>query len=264
MENIKLRLIRWMVQAIWMSVSQLGKMCVEFTMDVIECVILSSQCSYLNLSYIVRTIFGIAPYQPNDPFTSTGRSLVAAGYAVYSSSIELVISLGPSGSDGAAGFTLDPSLVHSGNHSATECFRLSRPNLSCPTQGSTYSLNEGREPDWPGGLRQWIHDAKRGNTPSGTVYSSRYICSLCADVHRTILTGGWAGNPRPHLRLLYEAAPMAHVAQACGGRGSDGNGNLLDVVPEGLHGRTCVLLGSEGDILELESYGDIQQSSKTY
>merc|ERR1712238_478170 len=114
------------------------------------------------------------------------------------------------------------------------------------------------EPDWPDGLRRWIHDAKRGLTPSKTKYSSRYVCSLCADVHRTILKGGWAGNPRPHLRLLYEAAPLAHVVEGCGGRGSDGVKNLLDVTAPplvgggggsrggggGLHHRVPVFLGS--------------------
>ena len=192
---------------------------------------------------------------------------MAAGYAVYSSSIEFVISLGISGSQGAAGFTLDPSLVKTGNQhssSADECFVLSRPDLTCPQRGSYYSLNDGREPDWPQGLQRWIYDAKRGKTPSKTIYSARYICSLCADIHRTFIKGGWAGNPRPHLRLLYEAAPLAHVAQACGGKGSDGVMNILDIIPEGLHSRTCVFIGSSNDIKELEEYGDIQQSAKTY
>lgn len=208
----------------------------------------------------------------NKSFSSSGRCLVAAGYCVYSSSIEFVISLGQSGCDGCASFTLNQYQLHELCRkniedvvtTIPECFILSRPNMRCPTSGPYYSLNDGREPDWPQGLKRWVQDAKRGLTPSKTIFSSRYICSLCADVHRTLIKGGWAGNPRPHLRLLYEASPLAHVVEACGGQGSDGIQNLLDLVPNGLHDRTSVFIGSMDDIIELESYGDIQQGAKKY
>jgi len=225
--------------------------------------------SNLDVSVPTGSIFGIAPYVVDKPFSSPGRKLVAAGYAVYSSSLEFVISL-TNGSDSfAAGFTLaNQNLLQScginQESNVAARFVLSRPNMQCPRQGSYYSLNEGREPDWPEGLKRWVRDAKRGSLPSGQVYSSRYICSLCADVHRTLLKGGWAGNPRPHLRLLYEAAPLAHIAEACGGKGSDGVRNILDIVPIGLHDRTCVYIGSINDVKELEDYGDVQQSAKTY
>jgi fructose-1,6-bisphosphatase I len=234
--------------------------------------------SNLDVSVPTGSIFGIAPHTPTNPFSSSGRSLVSAGYSVYSSSLEFVISLSPSTvsesqsddksnleQSAAAGFTLDPRRLSSNCEvDGAECFVLSRPNMKCPPKGNFYSLNDGREPDWPEGLKSWIHDAKRGLTPSGTTYSSRYVCSLCADVHRTFIKGGWAGNPRPHLRLLYEAAPLAHIAEACGGRGSDGIMNLLDIKPVDLHSRTCVFIGSIEDVKELESYGDVQQSPKTY
>ena len=223
--------------------------------------------SNLDISVPTGTIFGIAPHNAEAPFSTSGRHLVAAGYTVYSSSTELVISLG----DEAVGFTLDPSLLSSTTSSSTtpfpnaDAFLLSRPEIQCPTFGPYYSLNEAREPDWPDGLRRWIHDAKLGQTASGAKYSSRYVCSLCADVHRTLLKGGWAGNPRPHLRLLYEAAPLAFVTEAAGGRGSDGVRELLDIVPTGLHDRVCVFLGGKGDVGDLvEGYGNVQQGAQTY
>mmetsp|Transcript_6983 Transcript_6983/g.20940 ORF Transcript_6983/g.20940 Transcript_6983/m.20940 type:complete len:386 (-) Transcript_6983:206-1363(-) len=218
--------------------------------------------SNLEISIPTGTIFGIASYNRTAPFSSPGRALLAAGYSVYSSSFEFVLSLGVSGSMGAAGFTFDPTREQ--QNRAADRFILTRPSILCPSHGPYYSLNSGREPDWPEGLKRWIHDAKRGHTPSGTVFSARYVCSLCADVHRTLIKGGWAGNPRPHLRLLYEAAPLAAVAEACQGRGSDGKQNILDIVPEGLHDRVHVFIGSAGDVLELEAYGDVQQTSKTY
>ena len=90
-------------------------------------------------------------------------------------------------------------------------------------------------------------------------YSSRYVCSLVADVHRTLLYGGWAGNPRNHLRLLFEAAPLAYLLEGAGGKGTDGLVNLSSISPSDLHMRLPVFLGSPEDINELMSYGDVQQ-----
>ena len=113
-----------------------------------------------------------------------------------------------------------------------------------------------------------MDDAKTGSTPSATKFSSRYVCALVADAHRTLLRGGWAGNPRPHLRLLYEAFPLAHIVEACGGQASDGKVDILDLQPSGLHERTPLFLGSSEDVAELvsygESYGGVQQRATTY
>mmetsp|Transcript_18634 Transcript_18634/g.39995 ORF Transcript_18634/g.39995 Transcript_18634/m.39995 type:complete len:532 (+) Transcript_18634:71-1666(+) len=210
--------------------------------------------SNLDVAAPTGSIFGI--FRRSDdagsPFESPPRqSMVAAGYTLYSSSTELVLAgLGKH----VVGFTLDPQGT----------FRLSNPGIVCPDRGPYYSLNEAREPDWPDGLRRWIDDAKRGRTPAGTAYSARYVCSLAADFHRTLLKGGWAGNPRPHLRLLYEAAPLAFVAEKAGGAGSDGVAKLLDVEPAGLHHRVCCFLGSKLDMEDLVAYGDVQQKGKQY
>ena len=218
--------------------------------------------SNLDVNVPTGTIFGIyIPAEENvgnekSLFFSknmTGRSsLIAAGYVLYSSSTEMVISVE---AKQAVGFTLDPRCNR---------FVLSRENIKCSERGPYYSLNEAREPDWPAGLKKWIHDAKVGRTPSGGKYSSRYICSLVGDFHRTLLKGGWAGNPRPHLRLLYEAAPLAYIVEAAGGYGSDGEQNLLDVELEEIHDRVCVFLGSKKDVSDLEGYGDIQQEFRRY
>jgi fructose-1,6-bisphosphatase I len=85
------------------------------------------------------------------------------------------------------------------------------------------------------------------------------------DFHRTLLYGGVAMNPRCHLRLVYEANPLALLAEQAGGRGSDGKQRIMDIAPSQLHQRLPLFLGSPDDIEELESYGDVQQlSSKTY
>lgn len=202
------------------------------------------------------------------PFSQPGRNLVVAGYALYSSSTELVMALPVASTSESAvfGFTLNPRQRVGGGtvKEMAAAFQLSRREIQCPSFGPYYSLNEAREPDWPQGLKDWVSDAKRGQTTLGRTHSSRYICSLCGDFHRTLLVGGWAGNPRPHLRLLYEAAPLAFVVEAAGGRGSNGQMDLLDISPQGLHDRTCVFLGSTDNIEDLLSYKDIQQGSTSY
>ena len=133
------------------------------------------------------------------------KSMIAAGYVMYSSSTELVITLGRG--KGTHGFTLD--------RKKNEYF-LTKHRMKCPERGAYYSLNEGRASDWPDGLRRYISNIKDGKGESGKKYSLRYICSLVADAHRTLLYGGWAANPRKHLRLLFEAAPIAFIFEEAG------------------------------------------------
>lgn len=125
--------------------------------------------------------------------------------------------------------------------------------------GQIYSVNDARYFDWPLGLRRYIDDIRQGKGQYPKKYSARYICSLVADLHRTILYGGIAMNPRSHLRLLYEANPLSFLVEQAGGKGSDGKRRILDIEPKKLHERLPLFLGSPKDILELESYGDVQQ-----
>ena len=120
-------------------------------------------------------------------------------------------------------------------------------------------MNDARYFDWPEGLKKYIDTVRQGKGQSKKKYSARYICCLVADFHRTVLYGGLAMNPRHHLRLVFEAAPLAFVAEQAGGSGSDGRARLLDLVPSKLHEKLPVFLGSAEDIAELESYGDVRQ-----
>ncbi|WZN67288.1 fructose-1,6-bisphosphatase [Chloropicon roscoffensis] len=201
----------------------------------------------------VGSIFGVYEHDEALGVLRPGRDLVAAGYVLYSSSCLLVLTRG----DGVDGFTLD--------REAGE-FVLTHPDLRVRERGQIYSVNDARYWDWPQGLRDFIDAIRRGEgTGGGGQYSARYVCSLVADVHRTLLYGGLAMNPRSHLRLLYEGFPMAFVMEQAGGKGVNGKTNLLDMTPSGLHQKTPVFVGSSGDIAELLSYGDVvQTSTKTY
>lgn len=125
--------------------------------------------------------------------------------------------------------------------------------------GQIYSVNDARYFDWPEGLRKYIDTVRQGKGKYPKKYSARYICSLVADLHRTLLYGGVAMNPRDHLRLVYEANPLSFLVEHAGGRGSDGKHKILSIQPVKLHQRLPLFLGSPEDMEELESYGDVQQ-----
>ena len=202
-----------------------------------------------------ETVFGEENH-PEAQALRPGKELVAAGYANYSSSTGLVLAV----AGGGAPTELDLTRGDANSHGE---FREARA-LACPRRGQLYSLNDARFDDWPEGLRRYVEDARAGRGATGKKYSARYVCSLVTDFHRTLYQGGWCGNPRPHLRLVYECAPLAFVARAAGGRGSDGLGEILIRKPRDVHERTPFFAGSVEDVDELESYGDVRQGEAEY
>mmetsp|Transcript_9995 Transcript_9995/g.19209 ORF Transcript_9995/g.19209 Transcript_9995/m.19209 type:complete len:449 (-) Transcript_9995:223-1569(-) len=175
-----------------------------------------------------------------------GRNLVAAGYCLYSSAVTLVFTLG----NGVVGFTLDENIGE---------FRLTH-KIKIPQRGKIYSFNEANRPQWDLALQNYINVLQQGLGESKQHYSSRYIGSMVADVHRTLLYGGIFGYPRDNknrngkLRLLYEAAPMAFLVEQAGGRALSGNQRTLDVVPQSVHQRVPCILGSPDDVGECYKY----------
>jgi fructose-1,6-bisphosphatase I len=176
-----------------------------------------------------------------------GSSQVAAGYVVYGSSTMLVYSSGA----GVHGFTLDPSIGE---------FLLSHPDIRMPEPPSrTYSINEAYYDRWSDGQRQLMDHLKSRDEAAGG-FSSRYIGSLVADFHRTLLKGGIFMYPADRrtgtgkLRLLYEAAPLAYIVAHAGGRASDGCQNILDIKPTSLHQKTPLYIGSRELVDLADSY----------
>ncbi len=179
-----------------------------------------------------------------------GSKLVAAGYILYGSSTMLVYSAG----GGVHGFTLDPSVGE---------FLLSHRHIRLPERGSIYSVNEGNTPYWEPGTRAWVESLKTDENPAKKPYSLRYVGSMVADAHRTLLVGGvfayppdskGGGAARGKLRLLYEAAPIAMLVEQAGGRASDGRTRILDLQPKSLHERVGLYFGSRVDVEYAESF----------
>jgi fructose-1,6-bisphosphatase I len=176
-----------------------------------------------------------------DDCLQVGRKQIGAGYLVYGSSTMLVYSTG----QGVHGFTYDPSVGE---------FLMSHEDIRIPKRGSIYSINEGYSDLWDEGTSHYVASLKK------RPYKSRYIGSLVADFHRTLLYGGIFLYPadkksrQGKLRLLYEAAPLAFIAEQAGGMAVDGKGPVLDVEPKSLHQRTPLIIGSEDDVKEYLSF----------
>lgn len=173
-----------------------------------------------------------------DDFMQKGTEQVAAGYVIYGSSTMLVYTTG----NGVNGFTLDPAIG---------AFFLSHPDMKIPEDGKIYSINEGNYSRFPEGVKQYIKYCQVEDSATNRPYTSRYIGSAVADLHRNLIKGGvyiyptTTASPNGKLRLLYEANPFAYLIEQAGGLATDGFDRILEIQPISLHQRTPLFIGSK-------------------
>lgn len=182
-----------------------------------------------------------------------GSEQVAAGYIIYGSSTVLVYTTGHG--DGVHGFTLDPSVGE---------FFLSHPDITIPEKAKYYSINEAYSRYWYDDATAYIDKLKEMDEQGERSYSLRYIGSLVADFHRNLIQGGVFLYPRDKkstdkpdgkLRLLYEAAPLAMIAEEAGGMAiTDDGRRILDIEPKDLHQRVALVIGSRDEVTLAEEY----------
>ena len=207
----------------------------------------------IDANITVGTIFSILKRVTNsgkgtmDDVLQPGYKQVAAGYALFSSSMMFVYSTG----HGVHGFTLDPSVGE---------FLLSHEHIRMPQRGSIYAVNEGNYNKWDVKMKRYIDWLKTEDKSDGRPYSLRYVGSLVADVHRTLVYGGIycypgdAKNANGKLRLMYENNPLAYIVEQAGGAASDGTRRIMDIHPEKLHQKTPLFIGSSDDVRIAEEF----------
>jgi len=210
--------------------------------------------SNIDVNGTIGTVFAIYRRQSEEgPGTvedclQRGRNMAAAGYVIYGSSTMMVYTTG----QGVHGFTLDPSLGE---------FLLSHPDLQIPDRARYHSANHGYDQYRSKGIRKftrWLQgmDEEDSRDP----LSERYIGALVADFHRNLLEGGIfyypadSRYPDGKLRLIYEANPLAFIAEQAGGKASDGRSRILDLKPEGLHQRTPLFIGNRKLVEKAEAF----------
>ncbi len=206
--------------------------------------------SNIDVNINVGTIFSILKRRPGkkgevevDELLTPGAEQVAAGYFLYGTSTMLVYTTG----QGVHGFTLDPSVGE---------FLLSHPDIRIPEEGQIYSINEGNWEAWDDSTREAVNYFKQPSPTRSAPCSMRYVGSLVADFHRTLLYGGIymyppdnrKGKSRGKLRYMCEASPLAFVVENAGGAASDGRQRILDHTPASLHERVPLFIGSRRDV----------------
>ncbi|MCE9590751.1 MAG: class 1 fructose-bisphosphatase [Planctomycetes bacterium] len=205
--------------------------------------------SNIDTNVSVGTIFTILERIPGEKSVTQGvlqpgYKQLAAGYVVYGSSTVMVYTVG----HGVHMFTLDPQFG---------AYLLVKENVKMPEYANQYSCNEAYLHTFPEGYGKylgWAKDHKGGQC------SMRYIGSLVADFHRILLKGGvflyppTKKNPEGKLRLMYEANPLAFIAEQAGGAATDGRGRVLDIQPTSLHQRTPLIIGGKKNVDEVMKF----------
>eukprot|EP01121_Diplochlamys_sp_Union-15-3_P021371 TRINITY_DN863_c0_g1_i11.p1 TRINITY_DN863_c0_g1~~TRINITY_DN863_c0_g1_i11.p1 ORF type:complete len:265 (+),score=38.50 TRINITY_DN863_c0_g1_i11:396-1190(+) len=203
----------------------------------------------------VGTIFGIWQRKSDSDrkaelsdILRPGREMVCAGYVLYGPSSMLVYTTG----QGVHGFTYDPSIGE---------FILTHENLKFPKLCKCYSANESYWDWWDKGTREFIQWVRQSDKATGRPFTARYVGSLVSDFHRNLLYGGVFLYPKDSkdpklpfgkLRLLYECAPLSFIAEQAGGKGSTGEGNMLDFVPKDIHQRVPLFIGNKTEVEKAE------------
>jgi fructose-1,6-bisphosphatase I len=207
----------------------------------------------IDVNVSVGTIFSIYRRQSTEgratleDVLQRGVKQVAAGYIIYGTSTMLVYTTGK----GVNGFTLDPSIGE---------FCLSHPDMQIPKTGHIYSINEGYYVHFPQGVKSYIKYCQVEDEATHRPYSSRYVGSMIADLHRSMIKGGifiypiTAAAPGGKLRLVYECNPMSFIIEQAGGRATDGKTRILELEVTSLHQRTPIFIGSEQMVLKAEEF----------
>ncbi len=211
--------------------------------------------SNTDVNVSVGTIFSVLRHGSADAprtahYLQAGSAQVAAGYAIYGPATMLVLSVG----QGTHGFTLDREI---GN------FILTHPNLAIPEDTSEFAINTSNARFWEPPVHRYVTECQAGKAGErGRDFNMRWIASMVAEVHRILMRGGVFMYPRDtkdpakpgRLRLMYEANPIAMLIEQAGGAASTGRRRLLDLVPEQLHQRVPVILGSKNEVQRIARY----------
>ncbi len=205
--------------------------------------------SNIDVNVSIGTIFSIYKKKDSIPLHSDtvdkellmqGLEQVCAGYFLYGPSAMMIYTTG----HGVHGFTLDPSIGE---------FLLSHEDIQLPKCGTYYSVNTANECIWDENTKEAVRLFNLPNDEDKP-YSMRYVGSLVADFHRTLLKGGIFLYPRDtkkpegKLRLVYEAAPLAFLAEQAGGKATDGINRIMEIMPDNVHSRTPLVIGSASEV----------------
>ncbi|PQA50134.1 class 1 fructose-bisphosphatase [Amnimonas aquatica] len=219
--------------------------------------------SNIDINVSVGTIFSVleAPAGSNAaevaPFLQPGTAQVAAGYAVYGPSTQLILTLG----HGVHAFTLDRRAA--GEAATAGEFILTQEGMTIPAETQEFAINMSNQRFWEAPVQRYVDELLAGKAGvRGRDFNMRWVAAMVADVHRILTRGGVFLYPLDSktaakggkLRLMYEANPMSWLVEQAGGAASTGRQRILDIAPTGLHQRVPVILGSRAEVERVAGY----------
>lgn len=212
--------------------------------------------SNTDINSLIGTIFSILPADSSkdaddaSQFLQAGTAQLAAGYVLYGPSTMLALTTGK----GTRIYTLDKT--YGG-------FLLTEEKATIPKYTAEFAINMSNQRYWQDGMQAYIADLLQGKEgPRGKNYNMRWIAAMVGDVHRVLCRGGIFAYPRDlkdpkkpdKLRLMYEANPMSFLVEQAGGISSTGYERIMEIVPEDIHQRVAVILGSKHEVETCISY----------
>lgn len=218
--------------------------------------------SNIEANISIGTIFSILPHTEcgrlpsHDSYRRAGHEQLAAGYVLYGPATIMVLTC----RRGVLMFTLDKRSMQPG---VPLRWVLTQSDVRIPVQTREFAINASNQRFWEKPVQRYIAECVAGeNGPRMKDFNMRWVASMVAEVHRIMTRGGVFMYPRDtreprkpgRLRLMYEAAPMAMLVEQAGGRAVNGTSELLDLVPDTLHQRVPVILGSRDEIDRIVSY----------
>ncbi|MDZ7757489.1 class 1 fructose-bisphosphatase [Rhodohalobacter sp.] len=219
--------------------------------------------SNIDVNVSIGSIFSIYMRQPRfdrklveDDALQPGIRQVAAGYVLYGSSTIMVYTTGL----GVSSFTLDPSIGE---------FILSEDNFKIPKEGNIYSINEGSYNSWAEGLKKYIKYCQVEDEATNRPYTARYIGSMVADLHRTLIKGGIfiypasTRYPNGKLRLMYECNPHSFIIEQAGGMAIDGKERIMEKKPTSIHERSPIYIGSPENVKKVKELLDQYENKES-
>jgi fructose-1,6-bisphosphatase I len=212
--------------------------------------------SNIDINISVGTIFSIlrCPEGVTHPvaadFLQPGTTQVCAGYALYGPNTMMVLTTGK----GVNGFTLDRDVGD---------FFLTHPDMQIPVDTQEFAINMSNSRFWEEPVQRYVEECVKG-TEGGREknFNMRWVASMVAEVHRILTRGGIFMYPfdtkdaarAGKLRLLYEANPMSFIVEQAGGVSSTGRNRIMELLPNDLHQRVPVILGSKNEVERLVGY----------
>ena len=183
-------------------------------------------------------------------FMQPGSNQLGAGFVVYGPQTIFVLSVGGP----TQAFILDP---RDGTF-----VKLAR-SLQIAADSHEFAINASNYRHWDPAVRAYIDDCLQGEEGRHSRnYNMRWIASMVADAFRIFTRGGVflypsdqrKGYQAGRLRLLYEVSPLAYLVEHAGGKATDGQRRILDIVASDIHQRSPLVFGSARVVDTIAAY----------